>query len=79
MPKSNICTRSLRARPKSMDYGCVVLDQLLHCVESLPIRVLLRAAAGLRLSRGPFLKQALTFPPVPARCLIHLDDSVAPL
>jgi hypothetical protein len=50
----------LRARFKNRDRGCVVLDQPLHDVKFLLIRLISRPAAGLRHSRGPFLKQALS-------------------
>jgi hypothetical protein len=47
-------------RFKNMGRGCVVLDQPLHEVESFLIRLISPAAAGLRHSRGPFSKQALS-------------------
>jgi hypothetical protein len=46
---------------EKMERGCVVLDQPQHAMKSRLIMLAPSAAAGLRHSRAPFLKQALSF------------------
>jgi len=50
----------LRARFKIPERGCVVLDQPQRASIFLRLSLVLRAAADLRYSRAPFLKQALS-------------------
>jgi hypothetical protein len=56
-PRHNI---HLRAHFENMERGCVVLDQPQPAMKSRLIMLASSAAAGLRHSRAPFLKQALS-------------------